>query len=74
MKRLKTINEISHEFGVSKTILYSQIKTDPTFPVVNIGRKKKYMIDTTSYLAWLAKQTIRPVKFTGEELVRRFRK
>ncbi len=72
MKRLKTINEISHEFGVSKTILYSQIKTDPTFPVVNIGLKKKYMIDTTSYLAWLKKQTIRPVKFSGEELLRRF--
>lgn len=74
MKRLKSIKQIAHEFGISESILYSQIKTEPTFPVINIGRKKKFVIDPTLYLSWLQKRTNRSTNFSGEDLLRRYRK
>ena len=73
MKRLKSIKQISSEFGISESILYSQIKTDPTFPVINIGKKKKYIIDSISYISWLQARTLTTTRLTGDELLRRFK-
>ena len=73
MKRLKSVKQISSEYGISESILYSQIKTDPTFPVVNIGKKKKYLIDSISYIRWLKSRTLSSSILSAEELIRRFK-
>lgn len=44
-------------YGISQWLLYSHIKSDPSFPVVNVGIKKKYLIDLVQFDLWLKRKS-----------------
>ena len=52
-KRFYTIKEVSKMYGISQWLIYHHIKTDPTFPYVNVGIKKKLLIELKSFDEWL---------------------
>ena len=56
---LMSIKTVSTQYGVSKSTLYELIKTDPTFPCVNVGLKKKLMIDAEKFTVWVEARTER---------------
>lgn len=58
-KKFYSIKEVSIMYGMSLWLLYSHAKTDPTFPIVNIGLKKKFVIDLIQFESWLDSRTKR---------------
>jgi hypothetical protein len=44
-------------YGISSWLIYHHIKTDPTFPVVNVGIKKRFLIDPLHLEVWLNNKT-----------------
>lgn len=56
-KKYFSIKEISNMYGISIWLLYLHVKTDPKFPVVNIGVKKKFVIDPAEFEIWLNSKT-----------------
>lgn len=52
-KKFLTIKEVSNMYGISLWLLYGHRRSDPTFPVINIGIKKKFVIDLLQFEAWL---------------------
>lgn len=60
-KRFHSIKEVSQMYGISQWLIYHHIKTDPTFPYVNVGIKKKLLIDLKSFDEWLMSRTKRQV-------------
>ena len=44
-------------FGISQWLLYHHAKTDATFPVVNVGVKKKFLIDPKILANWIENKT-----------------
>jgi predicted DNA-binding transcriptional regulator AlpA len=54
-----TVKELAQMMRVSQWTIYSIIKTDRTFPVSNIGLKKKFVIDRTKLTQWLERKTKR---------------
>ena len=50
---LMKINQFCLEFGFTKYAVYELIKTDPRFPVINIGPKKNYRIIESKIDEWL---------------------
>ena len=48
-KRFLSVKEISEEYSMSLRVIYNLIKTDPTFPYINIKVKKKLIIDLKSF-------------------------
>lgn len=50
---LLSVNEVSRIYKLSKDTLYTLIKTDPTFPCLNIGPRKNYRIPADQFKAWL---------------------
>lgn len=67
-----TVNEISKKYRTSKSTIYQLIKTDPSFPVVNAGFCKKYLVEETRYLSWLKGRQLTPYIKPGEKLLRSF--
>jgi len=61
-KRFLSVKEISEEYSMSLRVIYNLIKTDPTFPYINMGVKKKLMIDLESFDLWLIKRTLNEQK------------
>lgn len=55
--RLVAIKELTKLYGLKLSAVYGLIKTDSSFPVVNIGLKKKYMIDLIHFEKWLTTRT-----------------
>ena len=55
-KKYLTIKEASVMWGVSKSSLYELIK-DPSFPVRNVGLKKKFIIDLLEAEKWFKNRT-----------------
>jgi len=56
-KKFYSIKEISDMYGISLWLLYEHVKSDPTFPVINIGLKKKFVIDPVQFESWLESKT-----------------
>lgn len=52
-KKFLTIKEVSNMYGISLWLLYEHRKTDPKFPIVNIGIKKKFVIEPVQFESWL---------------------
>lgn len=61
-KRFLSVKEISKEYSMSLRVIYNLIKTDPTFPYINMGLKKKLMIDLEAFDLWLVKRTLNEQK------------
>jgi excisionase family DNA binding protein len=51
--KLLSVNEVSRSYNLSKYTIYCLIKSDPTFPAVNIGPKKNYRIQADLFKTWL---------------------
>lgn len=45
-------------YGISQWLLYHHIKNDPTFPYVNVGVKKRLLINPEKLEAWLTNRTM----------------
>lgn len=72
MDDLCTVAQIIKDFKVSRYVVYTAIKTDPTFPVLNLGPKKNFRIDPFMFRRWLARKrpSIEDKQIpTGEELL-----
>lgn len=52
-----TVKELAQVTGVKVGAIYEFISTEPDFPVVNKGVRKKYMIDPVQFEIWLAGRT-----------------
>ncbi len=48
-------------YGISQWLIYHHIKTDPTFPYVNVGIKKKLLIELKSFDEWLLARSKRQI-------------
>ena len=44
-------------YGISQWLLYHHIKTDPTFPCINVGARKKYLINPNQLEEWIANKS-----------------
>lgn len=54
-----SIKEVADRYGVSDWTIYRFIKTEPTFPYLNVGLKKKFVINEDSFLMWMEERTKR---------------
>lgn len=61
-RRFLSVKEISKEYRMSMRVIYNLIKTDSTFPYINMGVKKKLMIDLEAFDLWLVKRTLNEQK------------
>ena len=52
-KKFYSIKEVSQMYGISQWLIYHHIKVDPTFPYVNVGIRKKLLIDLKRFDLWL---------------------
>ena len=52
-RKFYSIKEVSQMYGIGQWLIYHHIKTDPTFPYVNVGVKKKLLIDLQRFEQWL---------------------
>ncbi len=57
--RLVPVKELARLYGLSTGAVYSFIKTEPDFPYVNVGVKKKFMVDIVLFESWIADRTKR---------------
>jgi hypothetical protein len=74
--RFVSIKEIASRYRVSDWTLYRFIKTDPTFPYLNVGLKKKFVIDEGAFRIWMEQRTRRERSRhfripSGEDLLQR---
>lgn len=52
-KKLYTIKEVAKMYGINQWLIYHHIKSDPTFPFVNVGVKKRFLINIERFDSWL---------------------
>ncbi|NOT77736.1 MAG: helix-turn-helix domain-containing protein [Bacteriovoracaceae bacterium] len=57
LKKLYSIKEVASMYGISQWLIYRHIKSDPTFPSVNIGIKKHFLIQLELFDKWLASRS-----------------
>jgi predicted DNA-binding transcriptional regulator AlpA len=55
--RFVTIKELSRLYGLKMGSIYAFIKTEPNFPYVNVGIKKRFLIDVIEFESWLMERT-----------------
>lgn len=48
-----TIPELCELYKVSRSSVYELARTDMSFPVKNVGRKKKLVVNAAAYEAWI---------------------
>ena len=48
-----TIPELCELYKVSRSSVYELARTDPSFPAMNVGRKKKLVVNAAAYEAWV---------------------
>ena len=77
--RFISVKALVARYDISKSTVYEHIKTDPSFPVENVGVKKKFMIDPIKFEKWLTDRTNRErhqaLKIpTADQLLERFKK
>lgn len=51
-KEYLTPTKVAKMFNVSQWSIYEAIRTDPTFPFLNLGPKKNYRINPKEYKKW----------------------
>ncbi|MCY4644215.1 MAG: hypothetical protein OXB88_06310, partial [Bacteriovoracales bacterium] len=52
LKKFYSVKEISSIYGIGMSSLYKHIRTDPNFPCINIGNKKRFLIDLKGFDKW----------------------
>ncbi len=52
-KPLLSVREVIQAFGLSRYTVYTLIRTDPSFPCVNVGPRKNYRIQKDLLVDWL---------------------
>ncbi len=52
-----SVKEISEIYQISKSSLYELIKSDPKFPAVNMGVKKRFFINPKEFESWFRKRS-----------------
>lgn len=52
-----SVKALAIHYGMSKSTLYALIRSDPTFPYLNVGLKKKLMIEAAKFEMWLNART-----------------
>lgn len=55
--RLVTVKTLAKLYGLNQGAVYALIKTEPDFPYVNVGVKKKFLVDVSQFEMWLAERT-----------------
>jgi len=48
-----TVKEASYIYKISPSAIYTLFKNDPTFPAMNVGLKKKIVIDENKLIQWI---------------------
>ncbi len=61
---LLSVREITRVYRLTKYTIYTLIKTDPTFPCINIGPRKNYRIPSDRFNAWL-EQKLKERHYSG---------
>ena len=56
-KKYYSIKEVSLMFGINQWLIYHHIKTDPTFPHLNVGAKKRFLIEPPKLEQWFIKRS-----------------
>jgi len=64
MDEYLTIKEVSKKYKISISSLYKLSKLDPSFPAVNIGLKKKIVVNKSNFIQWINHKNFK------EELIR----
>lgn len=54
---LVEVKTLAKHFRVNIGVIYNLIKTEPDLPYINVGLKKKYMIDVAKFEVWLNERT-----------------
>lgn len=57
--KLVAVKELARLYGLTIGAIYTFIKTEPDFPYINIGVKKKFLVDVSQFEMWLADRTKR---------------
>lgn len=55
--RLITVKTLAKLYGLNQGAIYTLIKTEPDFPYVNVGVKKKFLVDVSQFEMWLVNRT-----------------
>ena len=56
METYLTIKELSKQFKISLSSLYRLASEDPSFPAINIGLKKKIIVNQASFHNWMQRK------------------
>lgn len=62
-KKFYSIKEVASMYGINQWLIYHHIKADPMFPYVNVGVKKRFLIEPAKFEQWL---TLRSHKNVSE--------
>lgn len=57
--RLVSVRQLAAIYGIAASTLYAHIQADPTFPYMNIGLGRKFLIDRKRFEEWLIQKTER---------------
>jgi hypothetical protein len=52
-----SVKQLATLYGLKAGAVYEFIRTDPSFPYVNAGVKKKFLINTDEFETWLKSRT-----------------
>lgn len=55
--KLLTVKDLAKLYGLKIGAIYEFTKTEPDFPYVNVGVKKKFLIDASQFEIWLRERT-----------------
>lgn len=77
--RLISVKALAQLYDLGKSTVYEHIRSDPSFPVRNVGVRKKFMIDRIEFEKWLIDRTNRERRQTlniptANQLLKRFKK
>jgi hypothetical protein len=53
VERLLTVSEAINKYQLTQWAVYENIKTEPTFPVINLGPRKNYRLYEGGLKNWL---------------------
>lgn len=68
-KKFYSVREISKIYGISQWAIYQHIKNDPSFPHINIGAKKRFLIGLEQFNQWMEKKGKHPPLFDSRQLL-----
>lgn len=60
-KKFYSIKEIASMYGINQWLIYHHIKADPTFPYVNVGVRKRFLIEPEKFEQWLMERSHKSV-------------